>query len=277
MQGPGVDPYAQPSSSGGPSDVNNMPQQINLGQLTDIQGLSNTSQTITATVAGDMQLNCAAGVLKLLTPGKAVKLTGGTTEWCQVAWNYIPIVNVTQVPLSRPLVQAGNTTAIFNIFGNVGPGTGSVLPSGILPFIPLAYDVASGNFYLEQSNAGIPYAARLGKAIYSLASVTTSGSSQSSGNLSVSQYAEIGIDITTTAQAGTSPTIQYFFERKGADGIFYPLWQSAVLTLAANTITTSIGAGMAYNQSLGLTARLRWVIGGSATPTYTHSANIYGK
>lgn len=114
-------------------------------------------------------------------------------------------------------------------------------------------------------------------AVYSLASVATVGATQNSGDLTVGPYTEIGIDITTTAQSGTSPTIQYFYERKGADGLYYPLWQSAVLTLAANTLSTSIGLGMAYNQSLGLTGRLRWVIGGSATPTFTHSLNIYGK
>lgn len=114
-------------------------------------------------------------------------------------------------------------------------------------------------------------------AVYSLASTTTSGTTQNSGDLTVGPYTEIGIDINTTAQAGTSPTLQLFWERKGADGIYYVLWQTNVLTAATNTISTSIGAGMAYNQSLGLTGRLRWVVGGSATPTYTFSANVYGK
>ncbi|SRR6266705_3515772 len=114
-------------------------------------------------------------------------------------------------------------------------------------------------------------------AAYTQTSVTTSGSTQNSGDITVGPYTEISIDINTTAQAGTNPTIQYFYERKGADSIYYVLWQSAVLTVAANTLSTSIGAGMAYNQSLGLTGRLRWVVGGSATPTFTHSLNIYGK
>ncbi len=114
-------------------------------------------------------------------------------------------------------------------------------------------------------------------AVYTLASTPTSGSTQNSGDLTVGPCTELSLDINTTAQAGTNPTIQYFYERKGADGIYYVLWQSNVLTIAANTISTSIGTGMAYNQSLGLTGRLRWVVGGSATPTYTHSLNIYAK
>jgi len=114
-------------------------------------------------------------------------------------------------------------------------------------------------------------------AVYTLASTQTSGSTQNSGDLTVGPYTEISIDINTTAQSGTNPTIQYFWERKGADGIYYVLWQSAVLTAATNTLSTSIGAGMAYNQSLGLTGRLRWIVGGTATPTFTHSLNVYGK
>jgi hypothetical protein len=120
------------------------------------------------------------------------------------------------------------------------------------------------------------YIARNAIAVYSLASALQNANGNS-GDLVVSPYTEIGLDITTTAQAGTNPTVQLFWERKGADGVYYVLWQSAVLTVAANTLSTSIGAGMAYNQSLGITGRFRWVIGGSASPSYTFSANVYGK
>ena len=113
-------------------------------------------------------------------------------------------------------------------------------------------------------------------AVYSLASTATTSSSNS-GDLAVGAYTEISIDINTTAQTGTNPTIQFTYSRKGADGLYYPLWQSAVLTAAANTISTSIGAGMAYNQSLGATGQLKWVIGGTSTPGFTFSANVQGK
>lgn len=105
---------------------------------------------------------------------------------------------------------------------------------------------------------------------------TTVGSSNS-GDLDVSKLREISIDITTTAQSGTNPTIQFFYERKCADTIYYVLWQSAVLTAAANTLSTSVGSGMAYNQSLGPTGRLRWVVGGTSTPNWTFTPNIFGK
>ena len=130
---------------------------------------------------------------------------------------------------------------------------------------------------IATSVAGVLATKRSTVAVYSLASTTTSGSTQNSGDLTVGAYTELSIDINTTAQAGTSPTLQLFYERKGADNLYYVLWQSAVLTAAANTLSTSIGAGMVYNQSLGLTGRLRWVVGGSATPTWTFSANLQGK
>ena len=113
--------------------------------------------------------------------------------------------------------------------------------------------------------------------LYSLPSTTTTGSTQNSGDLNLSNLDSkiVGIDINTTAQSGTNPTIQYFWERKGADGIYYVLWQSSVLTAATNTLSTSIGPGMAYNQMIGTVGRLRWVIGGTATPTFTHTLNVY--
>ncbi len=94
--------------------------------------------------------------------------------------------------------------------------------------------------------------------------------SGNSGDLDVSKLHEISIDITTTA---VTTNLQFFWERKGADGIYYPLWQSSVLSAASNTISTSIGPGLAYTQSLGQTGRLRWVATGNASFT----PNVYGK
>jgi hypothetical protein len=114
-------------------------------------------------------------------------------------------------------------------------------------------------------------------AIYSLPSTQTTGSTGNSGDLGTGVFKELCIDLTTTAQSGTSPTIQFFYDRKCADGIYYPIWQSSVLTAASNTLSVTIGRGMSYNESLGAVGRLRWVVGGSSTPTYTFSANIQAK
>jgi len=101
-------------------------------------------------------------------------------------------------------------------------------------------------------------------------SAQTNTGSGNSGDLDVSKVREISIDITTTL---VTTNLQFFWERKGADGNYYPLWQSAVLTASANTLSTSIGPGLAYSQSLGPTGRLRWTATGNASFT----SNVYGK
>lgn len=105
-------------------------------------------------------------------------------------------------------------------------------------------------------------------ALYTAAQATVG--SANSGPLDVSKLKELSIDITTTL---VTTNLQFFWERLGADGNWYPIWQSALLTTSANVLSTSIGAGLAYNQSLGVTGRLRWVATGNASFT----PNIYGK
>ena len=127
-----------------------------------------------------------------------------------------------------------------------------------------------------KSYARLDMAASMFTSALFVTAQTTVGSGNS-GDLDVSRLREIAIDLTTTAQAGTNPTIQFFWERKGADGNYYVLWQSEVFTAASNIKSTSIGPGLAYNQSLGATGRLRWVVGGTATPTWTFTPNVQGK
>jgi hypothetical protein len=116
---------------------------------------------------------------------------------------------------------------------------------------------------------------RLTTAVYTLASGAQTANGNS-GDLTVGPYTEIAIDLNITANSGTSQTLQFFWERKGADGVYYVIWQTNVITTTNQALSTSIGAGMAYNQSLGATGRLRWVITGT-TPSYTFSANVQGK
>lgn len=112
------------------------------------------------------------------------------------------------------------------------------------------------------------------KDVYARASAaaTTSGNS---GDLAVDSFSELALDINITSVSGTSPTVQYFFERKGNDGNYYQLYSSSVIS-TTQAISTSIGAGMTISTSFGTTARLRWVITGT-TPSFTFSASIIGK
>lgn len=99
--------------------------------------------------------------------------------------------------------------------------------------------------------------------------------SNNSGDLAVDSFSELALDINITAVSGTTPTIQFFVDRKGNDGIYYVIYTgSSINTVQA--VSTSLGAGMAQSVSFGTTARLRWVIGGT-TPSFTFSASIIGK
>jgi hypothetical protein len=92
----------------------------------------------------------------------------------------------------------------------------------------------------------------------------------------VGNFAELAVDINITSKQGSSPTIQYFIDRLGVDGIWYPIW-NALQTISPAQISTSIGAGLAFNQSFGGTIQFRWAIGGTSTPGWTYSVSLIGK
>jgi hypothetical protein len=252
---------------------------------------------VASATAGSVTVTAEAVPIPWMYSASTMSATQGTSPWVSSLVDGVGGVNLVGIDSSNRLktVVSSALPAGANTLGNVGIVAGSaVMGSATIQAASgtaLSADQsntelrtslygknsAAGDTPLLVDSTGRVVIGRSTVAAYSLASTTTTGSTQNSADITVGSYTEISIDINTTAQAGTSPTIQYFYERKGADNIYYVLWQSAVLTASANTLSTSIGAGMAYNQSLGLTGRLRWVVGGSATPTFTHSLNIYGK
>jgi hypothetical protein len=97
-----------------------------------------------------------------------------------------------------------------------------------------------------------------------------------SADLSVGQYTELTVDCNITAVTGVNPTLQFFLDRKGADNVYYPIWQSLTFT-AIGQVSTSIGSGMSIAQGFGSTVRLRWVIGGGGGQSFIFSSSIIGK
>lgn len=122
--------------------------------------------------------------------------------------------------------------------------------------------------YINQSGISIPTPIVLNLAS---AAYTISGDS---GDLDVSLIKSIALDINITAVGGSSPTLTFFVDRKGADGLYYQIWSSGSLT-SAQQVSRSIGPGCTVNQSLGTLARVRWVITGSS-PSWTFSVSILG-
>lgn len=125
----------------------------------------------------------------------------------------------------------------------------------------------------SNTSAGV-VVGRFTGAVYTRASsaATVSGSS---GDLIVQDFAELAVDINISAVSGTTPSIQFFVDRKGGDGVYYQIYNSTSLT-TTGVVSTSVGAGCATAQAFGTTARLRWTIAGTS-PSFTFSASIIGK
>ena len=97
------------------------------------------------------------------------------------------------------------------------------------------------------------------------------------GPFAVGPYTELAVDVNITAKGGTTPTIQFFVDRIGADGIAYNVWASTVVNNTAPTqVSTSIGSGFSTNQSFGSSIQFRYVTGGT-TPSWTFSNSLIGK
>lgn len=105
--------------------------------------------------------------------------------------------------------------------------------------------------------------------------ITASGNS---GPLTVGNFAEIAVDINITSKQGTSPTVEFYIDRLGVDGVYYNIWDSGQVNNTAPTIKSdSLGAGLNINKSFAGTIQFRWVIGGSSSPGYTYSVSLVGK
>jgi hypothetical protein len=97
-------------------------------------------------------------------------------------------------------------------------------------------------------------------------------------DLNVAAFRELAIDANVTALGGAGgPAVQFFIDRKGADGVYYQIWNSAVINAAPGTASDSIGPGLNKAQSLGSVIRLRWVITGGGGNTATFSASLIAK
>jgi hypothetical protein len=94
-------------------------------------------------------------------------------------------------------------------------------------------------------------------------------------DLVVGTFTEAAIDINVSAITGTTPTLDIYLDRKGADGVYYQIWHATQVT-AVGAVSTSVGLGAPVNHSLGMIVRLRFALGGT-TPAATLTRNVVGK
>lgn len=118
------------------------------------------------------------------------------------------------------------------------------------------------------------------------------GSQTGSGNavFDTTGWTYAAWDMTLTSfTGGTTPTINFFLERQGADTNWYQIATTSALNSAPQTISVDISPGLNGSVSGPLTstvqhnvftntARLRWVFGGGANATsIAFSASIIGR
>jgi hypothetical protein len=106
----------------------------------------------------------------------------------------------------------------------------------------------------------------------SSAAITTT---TTSADLQVGACEELAIDVNISAVAGTSPTYTLQINRKGLDGVYYPIYTGTAQT-AAGKISLSLGSGASTNVAFGNVIQIVETIGGT-TPSITRSISVIGK
>lgn len=142
-------------NSGGPVLVNGVPSQLAFDRLRSWLGKGSQTGTITASAVGDTQVVFSVAP-KTIEPGQPLKLSGGAVaEYVFVASSYVPSASATTIPLASPVVNAGQTSAQWDVFSVSGPGSGSITPAGTIMAVNVILDVATGNLYAQQGFKGI--------------------------------------------------------------------------------------------------------------------------
>jgi hypothetical protein len=161
------------------------------------------------------------------------------------------------------------------------PEDSSGVPLGCVYVPDLGLRVMQGAIRTNTDGSGNETAAvalaRFAGVVLYQATALNLGPGGNTVDLTVGPFSELVVDIRTTTNQGTTPTIQFFIDRKGADGQYYNIWSSSSISSAASSISTSIGAGCTVAQGFGSVVQFRWVIGGTATPGWNFTASIIGK
>lgn len=80
-----------------------------------------------------------------------------------------------------------------------------------------------------------------------------------SGDLFVGDAVALDFDVDVTA-IDAAATLTLFVERKGADGLYYPIYSPTAVTTVPTIISQSIGAGLQTAADFGDLVRIRWTI-----------------
>lgn len=127
---------------------------------------------------------------------------------------------------------------------------------------------------------GSPAGNFLWKRAQGAAAATDTGDS---GAFDTSRVGKACLDVNVaTITGGTTPSIQFFVDRQGGDGLWYPVAQTAVLTATGQVsieICDSVADGSdAQHMIFADVARVRWVFAGAVKATsIAFSGSLYGR
>jgi hypothetical protein len=108
-------------------------------------------------------------------------------------------------------------------------------------------------------------------------------SNGNTGQISWGNCSTIAVDVNCNNQQGTSPTLEIFVDRLGADGsTYFNMYDSGAVSVSTASTTAvqikrSIGPGCATTEEITASGRIRWQIGGSSTPGAQFSISIQGE
>jgi len=96
------------------------------------------------------------------------------------------------------------------------------------------------------------------------------------GPLPTYSVSELALDANVTViTGGTSPSITFYLDRLGADGVWYRMWTSAGILVAGSVSTSVDPDGGATNAVLTDACRFGWTFGGTVAATsITFSASV---
>ncbi len=80
-------------------------------------------------------------------------------------------------------------------------------------------------------------------ALFTRASAIQNVGAVIGADLPVGGLRALAVDIDVTALAGVGPSLSVRLERKGTDGVYYPVWTGAAVT-AVGKQSVSLGAGL---------------------------------
>ena len=104
------------------------------------------------------------------------------------------------------------------------------------------------------------------------AAITTTATS---ADIPVGQFAELAVDVNISAVTGTSPSYTLSINRKGVDGVYYPIYTGTAQTVAGK-VSVDLGVGASTNKAFGSTIQIVETISGT-TPSFTRSISVQGK